>query len=309
MKPARALLCLALLAAAGQAHADATGAEFLLQDMDAHVMAQGGAAVARPHDLNGLRANPAGLAGIPGPRAAFTHLSAFGEWDHDWLAGALPWGRNSLGLEILSSRLKSFTYYDDSSQAAGNINAGSLQGALGFAHAFSTSALGLNFRLFRGQVAEYSNWGMAADLGGQWQPAQWLSLGASVQHLGAQTAYYAKSDPLPALGRVGAQTQGQLHEDLGVGFAVEFLQSVDPGRGAELHLGGQLELFKKASLRFGGQMQDRAWSPTLGLGFKLGGLELSYAFRPIETLGSDHVITLNLQDLGSLFPDEPAAKK
>jgi hypothetical protein len=289
--------------------ANASGAEFLLLDMDAKVAAQGGAGVARPADLNGLRSNPAGLSGLKGAQVAFTHFSAFSEWDHDWLAGAFPWGANTLGLELLSSRLRPFTYYDDFGDAAGTLNAGSLQGALGYARAFSWGSIGATGRLFRGQLAEYSNWGYAADLGAQWRPYHWICLGAALQHLGEQTAFYAVRDPLPTLWRIGAQAHDQPNEDLGLSLNFDLLQSQDAGRGVELRLGGEALLFNRLALRCGGLRQDDLWSPSFGLGFKLGGLSLAYAFRPVDSLGSDHLLTLSLQDLASLFPDEAAPKK
>jgi hypothetical protein len=288
--------------------ANASGAEFLLLDMDAKVTAQGGVAVARPGDLNGLRSNPAGLSGLKSPQVAFTHFSAFSEWDHDWLAAAFPFGANTVGLELLSSRLRPFTYYDDLGGEAGTLTAGSLQGALCFAHAFRRISLGATARIFRGQLAEYNNWGYAGDLGAQWRPVHWACLGAALQHFGEQTAFYAVRDPLPSLWRVGAQAEDQLNQDLVLSLGLDLVQSLDPSRGAELRLGGEASLFQHLALRFGGLRQDEIWSPSFGLGFRLSGLSVAYAFRPVESLGSDHVITLSLQDLGGLFPDEAAQK-
>lgn len=289
--------------------ADASGAEFLLLDMDAKVTAMGAAAVASSADLNALRSNPAGLTGLRTPKASFTHLSAFSEWDHDWLSVALPFGSNTLGLELLSSRMRPFTYFDDMGREVGTLNAGSLQGAVGFAHRFGTLSAGFTGRLFRGQLADYSNWGYAGDLGLQWQPWRWSCIGAAFQHLGEQTAYYAVRDPLPTLWRAGIQAAGQPTEELGLRAGGEFLQSLDEGRGSEVRLGAEAALFKRLALRIGSHLQDKSWFPSFGLGFNVAGLDLAYAYRPVETLGADHMITLSLQDLAGLFPDEALRKR
>lgn len=269
----------------------------------------GSASVASPADLNGLRSNPAGLAGLSSPKAAFTHLSAFSDWDHDWLAMAVPWGRHSLGIELLSSRLRPFVYYNAAGQEAGTLNAGSLVGTLGYAYSWGTLALGLNARAFRSQLAEFSNWGYAGDVGLQWKPRPWACLGAAIQHLGEETAYLAVRDPLPTLWRLGFNAQGQPTPELGMALSVETLQSLDPGRGLEFRLGAEAEFFKRLDLRIGTHMQDAAWVPSFGAGFKVAGLDLAYSYRPVESLGADHMLTLNLQDLSGLFPDEPGSSK
>lgn len=268
----------------------------------------GRASVASPADLNGLRSNPASLSGLKTPKAAFTHLSAFSEWDHDWLAVALPFGDNTLGFELLSSRLRPFTYYDDFGVEAGTLNAGSLLGSAAFAHAFGRLCLGFTGRFFRSQLAEFSNWGYSGDLGLHWRPFSWACLGAAVQHMGEETAFYSMRDPLPTLYRAGAQVQGLPTPELGLSLGFEYLQSLDPGRGMELRLGGEAELFRRLALRIGTHLQDESWMPSFGLGFKVAGLNLSYAYRPVETLGADHMITLDLQDLAGLFPDEKPSR-
>jgi hypothetical protein len=292
---------------ASPAHAASSGAEFLLLDMDARVTAQGGAAVARPADLDGLRSNPAALAGLPGYQASFTHLSAFDEWDHDWLAMAFPWGGNTFGLEILNSHLHPFTYYDDQGQAAGTLNAGALQGAVSLARRFSEFSVGVTGRLFRGQLAEYSNWGYAGDAGLQWRPRPWLCMGVAAQHFGEETSYYAESDPLPSLWRMGMQLESPDFNGIQINPGLDVVQYLDVSRGTELHVGGEANFEHIIALRGGGIWQDDAWSPTFGLGFQLGGLQLSYAYRPIDSLGANHTITLSLQDL-SAFSSEPGAK-
>jgi hypothetical protein len=305
----KVLFAFLLLSLPGSVAADASGAGFLLLDMDARTAAMGAASVASAGSLSGLRSNPAGLAGLKRPRAAFTHLSASGDWDHDWLAGAFSFGANTVGIELLSSRMQPFPYYDELGDEAGTLNAGSLQGALGLARSFPWGSLGATGRIFRGQLAEYSNWGYAGDLGAQWKPLRWARLGAALQHVGEQTAYYAVRDPLPTLWRLGAQVQEQPHQDLLLCLGLDMVQSLDPGRGVELRLGGEAVLSNRLALRVGGLRQDNLWSPSFGLGFKLGGLSLAYAFRPVESLGSDHMITLGLLDLSSPFSSESPAKK
>jgi hypothetical protein len=185
------------------------------------------------------------------------------------------------------------------------LNAGSLEAAVAYGRAVRSVALGVTGRVFRGQLADYSNWGYSGDVGAQWKPFKWACLGAALQHVGAQTAYFAVVDPLPTLWRAGVQTFGQPTEALGLNAGAEYLSSLDPGRGDEVRLGAEAELFRRLGLRIGGHSQDKSWFPSFGLGFKLSGLEFTYAYRPVDSLGSDHMITLNLQDLRGLFPDEP----
>ena len=182
-------------------------------------------------------------------------------------------------------------------------------GAIGLGHAFSWGAMGGTLRLFRGQLAEYSNWGYAGDFGLQWRTTHGLSLGAALQHIGEQTAFLSARDALPALARVGAQFIDTPSENLSLSSSIDVLLSQDPSRGPELRLGGEVEVFQRLALRLGGQRQDNQWNPSFGLGFKLGSLALAYAYRPVESLGSDHVITLSLQNFSDLFVDDEILKK
>jgi hypothetical protein len=148
------------------AQAASSGAEFLLEEPAAQSAALSGAYAARQGQVDCLRYNPAGLAGMNGLCLALGHDSAAGDWSDEWAALAYPVGGFTVGSEVLVSTLQSFTLYDSSGTAIDSAGANNMN--LGLAAAGPLEpwlAMGADLRYFRSQLYTFSSQGYAFDLG------------------------------------------------------------------------------------------------------------------------------------------------
>ncbi|HXC63824.1 MAG TPA: hypothetical protein VNZ67_05670, partial [bacterium] len=125
-----------------------------------------GAYAARQGQVDCLRYNPAGLAGMNGLCLALGHDSAAGDWSDEWAALAYPVGGFTVGSEVLVSTLQSFTLYDSSGTAIDSAGANNMNLGLAAAqHLEPWLAMGADLRYFRSQLYTFSSQGYAFDLG------------------------------------------------------------------------------------------------------------------------------------------------
>lgn len=286
-------LATALLAAAGL-RAAGSGADFLLVEPSARAAAMAGAEAADSGQLDALRYNPAGLAGLAGLQAAMSHLAAGGDWTHDWLALGYAWGPVTLGADLLMSRLEPFTLYDASGQAYDTANVDSQAFGLGVAvsptpwlHA------GATLRFFQSQLYTYQSTGYALDLGLlMHQKSSPLSAGLALQNLGSQSAYAVQADPLPLLFRAGLQAVIPVDRDLSVTPRLDWIGYQDSGRAEELRLGADFSLFGQLFLRAGWVRAGAFQQPCLGLGVAWKSFVVDYAYQGEDDLGASQMLEL-----------------
>ncbi len=282
---------------ADQGHAVPSGADFLLLEPSARAAAVGGAFTAQQGLTDGLRYNPAALAGLKGAGASMSHASAPGDWSHDWAGAGLQWGGIGLGAEVLVSSLKPFELYDINGNAVGLAGAGSQNLMLAAATRLSGTAfsLGGGLRVFRSQLHTFTSQGYAADFGlllGK--PDGPFSAGLALQNLGAQSAYIADADPLPLSLRTGLLSKLPLDQGLDVHPSLDLVLFMDPTRPLEVRAGIEAQLFKAVGLRAGLQQAGSYRQLSFGLGFLWQGWGLDYAFQPGTELGAAHMIEIHL---------------
>jgi hypothetical protein len=275
-----AVLLSALLAAKLYA---TSGADFLLLEPGAQAVSAGGAYVSVSGTLQALIYNPAGLAGIKGFTASFSHVLSIGDWTQDWVGLGYPAGGFCFGLEFLSSRLNSFTWYGASGQAIGSLQAGTTLVGIGVgAPILDTGlAIGVSQRFFASQLAEYHNSGYAMDAGLNYSLPEFpLNLGLSLQNMGEQTAFYQTRDELPLGARAGFGLEVYDSRAWSAKAFGDYVWFQDRERLQEIRTGIQASFLGHFWVSGGLDSRREQVRPALGAGLSLLNYGISYAYVP-----------------------------
>lgn len=293
----RHLTLFLLLSIARALESAASGAEFLLIEPTARAAGVAGAFSAAHGAPEAMRYNPAGLLKQGGLRASMAHVSALGDWSHDWAGLAADWGSLSWGAEILVTGIKPFELYDVNGDVVAMASAGSQNVMLAGAAPLPGGwlSVGAGLRYFRSQLYTFESTGFAGDLGLQaGHKSIPLRAGLALQNLGRQSAYLVEADPLPLCLRAGIMAPLDLDQGLRLRPSLDVLAFEDSSRRLEFRVGVQAEIYEKLNLRGGVLRAGEFQQYSFGAGFAWEGWGLDYAFQPGTELGANHFVTLHL---------------
>jgi hypothetical protein len=296
-------LVLAALVHADQATLPAAGQAMALDNAgaSARALAMGSAFVAVPGDEASLAWNPAGLAKVPEATLGLHHNSWLMDAYQETLAVAFPLGaENGLGMQLNFVDFGTFQSRD----VQGNLGADFSAYRMGFGGGWggrlprlARAYAGLEARgsVEAVESAAYSS--LAFDVGALWQPLDWLDVGAAWRDLGSPLASFFPAN--------GLQTGLSLKPRPWLLFACA--TQWEPTGVNRLQLGLET-IWGGLAGRAGYQLafQDNHWnglnSVSLGGGFKMGDLNLDYAWLPFGDLGSSQRLSLRYH-----FMDTPRA--
>lgn len=290
---------MSLPSAAMASGAGTTAAPFLKAAMSPRAMAMGGAFGALAEDSGAVFVNPAGLSGVEGREVALD----FSSWLQDArmgnfaYAGAASGGSFGLGLTFMT--VDGIERRGDDAAgvvpALGNFGASDMAVTLGYARrevgGGELKGLdgGVAVKFIRSEIDDKSAFAAAVDAGLIYRATGKLNLSLAVQNLGTKMKFESESDPLPLDLRAGA-----LYRVSPVFNAVaevnEYLQDEKfyPSLGCEYWVRGALAL--RGGYKFGydtGTLGSQA-GLSLGLGVKVKGMGLDYAYLPFGDLGDVH---------------------
>jgi hypothetical protein len=271
------------------------GAYFLLTEPAARPVAAGGAFTAVRGGLDSLLYNPAALDKLDYLQASFSHLEAYGDWQHEWVALGLPALGSSFAASLLMSHLVPFTLYDNNGNPAGTATAGSQVFGLHWAKSvwLPKLTLGASLKGFSSQLAEYSNLGGAVDLGVLYQAVDDMTVGASLQNLGMQTAYLSDADSLPLRLRLGMAWGIYQSQNLNFNLSNDLVAFRDPAVPYQWHSGGEFNINRIFYLDGGTRLDASTFQYALGLGLDTSYFRMSYAYAPGVVLGIAHRVSLD----------------
>jgi hypothetical protein len=284
---ASSILAAALLAPAalGAGSAGTSAEAFLQIPILARPAAMAGADTALATGIEGLDYNPAGLADLANWDLSADHLAYAQGISLDEVAAG--WGRGGYGgaLSVISLGTPSVVATDSSGNPVGTFREQDLAFTGGAAGAWGPWSLGLAARGVTMSLAGFDESGAEADLGAAYQPWDGLRLGLAVQHLGFLNAGSNVADPTALTVRGGLGWSGKVGAD--VGLAVD-LDVVDPNDSSPQYLLGAEASYSLVYLRAGGEWNqdwDMRQTATFGGGFRLGDVQLDYAFADLSGLG------------------------
>lgn len=149
---------------------------------------------------------------------------------------------------------------------------------------------GLNFKAVSQSVDGFSDTGVGADLGLQYNLSRirWLTLGASfIDLLQPRIKLSSVEDRYATVSRLGLSGKGKLGDKMGLIAGFDFEKSGN--RSGKIHLGAELGFQDQYFLRLGLD-KDR---PTFGAGLSYRNMSLDYAFEDIQYLGGSHRISFS----------------
>jgi len=261
-----------------------TGANFLKIGVGARAAAMGDAFTAVADDSTSLYWNPAGLTRLEGWELSTMYNMWFEGISQGYVSAGFPLLGGTMGVATNYVSMGDLEGRDESGNPTGTFQAYDLAACVGFAGRLGKLSLGLSGGIVRSTVAADSNSAFLSTVGGLFEINQNFSVGAVAQNLGTELG----DDTLPLIFKVGLS--------LKMG---SFCLATDIGKSQETALyysmGMEGWIGSVVALRAGYRInQDIGSGWTAGLGFKMGGFALDYAYVPYSNLGNTHRISMGI---------------
>lgn len=261
-----------------------TGANFLKIGVGARAAAMGDAFTAVADDSTSLYWNPAGLVRIEKHELSTMYNMWFEGISQGYVSVGFPLLGGTMGLGTNYVSMGDLEGRDESGNPTGTFQASDLAVCIGFAGRLGKLSLGLSGGMVRSTVAADSNSAFLGTVGGLFEIGKNFSVGAVAQNLGTKLG----EDSLPLILKAGLALEvGSffLAADIGKSQDTDLYYCV----GIESWIGSVVAL--RAGYRTG---RDVGPGWTAGLGFKMGGFALDYAYVPYSNLGNTHRISLGI---------------
>ncbi len=281
-----------LLLVSAAANAAQTGAQFLKIDTDARLsgMASGGAASAL--GVNALSYNPAGLAAMTGPEAAFSHSQWLMDSTHDFIGFGMPVKKFSLALGVTRLSNSKMEGRADDGSTAGGYSAYDQAVSLGFGF----KSVGGAVKYIQSSIAGVKADAFAVDLGARQKLNSLpVTVGLGVQNLGTGIKYLSQRDNLPL--SVNAGLSFAVLPGMGLSLDVKRLvydkQTVfSAGTEYAMLIGGAGFALRGGYGLTGLTQNNEKSGLCVGAGVMALGAQLDYAVSPETGLGSVQRITI-----------------
>lgn len=282
-----------MILAAGTVQAAGTGAQFLRIDTDARLSGMAAAGAAAAQGVNALAYNPAGLAALAGPEAAFSHSRWLMDSTHDFIGFGLPVRKGGLALGLTRLSNGKLEGRADDGSASGGYSAYDQAVSVGFGF----KSFGVAVKYLQSSIAGIKADTFAVDLGARRELKRLpVTLGLGVQNLGRGLKYLSQRDELPLSVNAGL-TFAVLP---GMGLSLDVKRLVYDKRtvfsaGSEYALmtGNNLGFALRGGYGLTGLTADDGRNGlSVGAGIMALGARLDYAVAPETGLGSVQRITL-----------------
>ena len=283
-----------------------TGADFLKIPVGPRSIAMGEAGTASADGISAIWWNPGALSGLEAPEATFMYNQWLSDITEQFSAVAYPtkrWG--TLGLSFYRLGSPSFQGYDANANPTSSEDAADMSLGISYARGIQCGesgrlGLGLTTKGIEEDLAGVQAQTYALDLGAKYEvdsglPAwiERIAVGLSAQNLGPELTFDQESAPLPRAYRAGMSFTGESLSDYYT-LALDGIKPVD-GR-FYAGFGGEYWLRKLLALRAGYQtQQDIGQGIRAGVGFKIHGIQLDYAWASFGDLGNTSRISLTLR--------------
>ncbi len=299
MRRLGAIILLASFLGTGASARAAETASFLKISPGARPVAMGEAFTAVADDLNALAWNPAGLARLKRPEAAFMHAELFVDTSYDFLGYAHPM-RASLGTVSFGvARLGHGTIEgrDENGGKTGGFDASDTALMASYSRGLGALRLGGTFKFLESAIGGERARSFAMDLGLQravhlgGRPVQ---LGAALLNLGPGMRFVSERSDLPLVLSFGAASK------VSAGFLISADYRYRPHASqGEFAIGAEISVLPALILRSGytARMASVAGGGGglaggdlaglgMGMGLRVGRTRLDYSFAPAGELGA-----------------------
>ncbi|MBI4777993.1 PorV/PorQ family protein [Candidatus Desantisbacteria bacterium] len=287
-----------------------TSATFLKIGAGARAAGMGDAFCSMADDVYAYYWNPAGLAYVKGSQFGATHL--------EWLTGINQeqvgfvqqiGSKTGLGININYLMANEFDRTNEGG-IIGTFDAANSLFGLSLGRQLSNRfSLGLNMKCINMSMDDAKAIAYGGDIGMLWRISRGLRFGLNVQNIGSDVQFIEKAYPLPLNIKAGIS-----YSLGGMNLAVD----VNKTRGfdSNVHAGCEYWLARTLALRLGiknevtsnthGKSSGMATGVTAGMGLKLGGIQLDYAYAPYGLLDVTHRVSLSVKRMPHV-PSSPEA--
>ncbi len=289
--------------------AASTGASFLKIDVGARAAGMGSAYVAAEGDVSVLHWNPAGLARLREAQLSATHAEWISDLRHDFVGAAFPTASGAVALSAGYLSQSDLERRDASGARAGAFEAYDGVAALSLSRAVSPRAgVGLSLKYVEQKIDTEKASGIALDGGVRWAPFRSLALGAAVRNLGSDMRFLREDYRLPLSVSAGlslswgvltlsAEARREVYEKKTLaGAGVEYVALGGLALRAGYHslLAGGAGLARDG-FGAGDPSSDRLSGLGMGVGLRLFGQRMDYAFTPYGDLGAAQRLSLTFR--------------
>ncbi|MFH1860817.1 MAG: PorV/PorQ family protein [bacterium] len=253
--------------------------------------------------------NPAGLAQIKGSRFGVTHLQWLCGINQEQIGFVRQIGtKTSLGINISHLMANDFE----------RTNQGGIYGSFGAANTLvglslgrqlgNRFSLGMNMKCIHMSMDDAKATAYGGDMGMLWKISRVLRLGLNVQNIGSDVKFIEKGYPLPLNIKAGISYS---HEGLNLNIDANKTRGLE----TNVHAGSEYWLARTLALRLGiknevmsdthGKSKGMATGVTAGIGLRLGGIQLDYAYVPYGSLDMTHRVSLSIKRIPTAALPEP----
>ncbi len=282
-----------LLLVSAVANAARTGAQFLLIDTDARLSGMGSAGVASALGVNALNYNPAGLAAMTSPEAAFSHSKWLMDATHDFIGFGMPVKKMGGGIGITRLSNGSMEGRSDDGSTLGGYTAYDQAVSVGFGF----KNMGGAVKYIQSSIAGVRADAFAVDLGTKQGLSRLpVTLGFGVQNLGTGIKYLSQRDSLPLSVNAGFTFMAFP----GVALALD-VKRLMYDKQTVFSAGTEYAMFTNNTMGFalrggygltGLTQSNEKNGLSVGAGLMALGMQLDYAMSPETDLGGTQRITL-----------------
>jgi len=285
-----------------------TGAAFLKIGVGARAVGMSSAFTAIADDASALYWNPSGIATIPKPQVMAMHSDWLLDMNYQFASFIQPTRNGAFGLGFSRLDQGTFEGRDENRERTADFEASDTAATLCLSNRLRRGSLGLNIKFIQQKIEAEQATGVAFDFGGKLQrPGSPLSFGLALQNLGPrmtfiQEGYYL---PLTATAGVGYRIAGALsismdvrrriytgNTSVGIGTEYWAFSSVALRMGYLSRMGAFSQTSSSLSDNSGGNRLERISGLGAGVGVRILGYQLDYAFVPYGELGNTNRISL-----------------
>lgn len=248
----------------------------------------GGAFTAIADDGTSTIWNPAGVSAVDDLTITLSSAPMSLDRQHNFIGLIKRVGNGGIGLSVVNAGVDDINEYNAAGVRTGSFNQSSNAYALSYGHNLGPVSVGLSGRLLMDSFGDHSS---ASGFGGAdigilgSNAADTFSYGVAARNLGGAVG----DNELPIL-VAGGLAYRVLHKHIAT-FSVDVEhQIVDlPESATSLHLGTEYLIAKTFAIRGGSKLTSDRTQFFVGFGVNVGGLQLDYAMKAIESTVYDDI--------------------
>jgi len=274
---------------------------FLKINISARAVAMGSAFTGLADDESSLYYNPAGITVYDEQRLIIGYHNYFDDIQTGFMGFIKNSGKKgNLGFFVSYLNYGDFTKTDQSGDILGDFSGSDILFGVSYAYRYNYKySFGISGKLIYEKIEEFSASGLAFDIAGKYSSdRQRFNIGIMIQNLGFQfSSLGVEKDKLPLIIRSGVSYKPK---GLPLYISSDLVLPID--NDIYLAFGGEYYNFKPFYIRlgwnsFGSNFQTlgskAGWEGiSIGFGFDIDRMQISYAFTPAVNLGDSHRITL-----------------